>query len=59
MAESENSKIPRERQEPIRPMFLAPFTHRLNPEGTACDESCPACIWSEQSRTFLQKTAPR
>jgi len=21
----------------------------LNPQGTACDESCPACCWSAQT----------
>jgi len=32
------------------PQPLAPYTHRLNPEGTACAEDCEACRWVEHTQ---------
>ena len=29
---------------------LAPYTHRLNPEGTACAEDCEAYRWVERTQ---------
>jgi hypothetical protein len=35
---------------PPEPQPLAPYTHRLNPEGTACAEDCEACRWVERTQ---------
>jgi len=31
------------------PQLLSPYTHKLNPEGTACADDCPACRWIEHT----------
>jgi hypothetical protein len=28
--------------------LLSPYAHELNPSGTACADTCPACEWSSK-----------